>query len=95
MIIYKQTKNKHKRISTRARYEMGPRNVVTHQFCILELCFQMDLLTSGLHGSQHAIDQGQKMAANLHLFLGIQFSTSGNSSVTGKYPDIGYPSSIT
>lgn len=84
VIIYKQRKNKQKRISRRARYKMGPRNIVTHQFCILELCFQMGLLISKLHDSQHAIDQGQKTAANLHLFLGIQFSTSGNSSVTGK-----------
>jgi len=41
-------------------------------------------LISGLHDSQHAKDQEQNMVVNLHLFLDIQFSTSGNSSITGK-----------
>lgn len=53
----KKTPNQNKNINVTARCETGPRNFVTHQFCILELCFHVGPLISGLHDSQHAKDQ--------------------------------------
>lgn len=68
----------------------APGNAATHQFCISELCFRAGPVISGLRDSQHAKDQEPKLGLNLRLFLGIQFSTSGNSSITGEKSKYGH-----